>query len=268
MGCASAQPMRARHACGPEIAVPPPPRPLPAKVLAIANYSQLNCRHPEGAHAAAVIRHRDPGAGLAPGACWHVALRGLRVCYGPIHRAVMETASRLSGTRLPDCGRVYGPRQLGDVACGWVEVRLRAALDCSSLQHHGDRAAGALHAVGHWRRSRPGTGVSRRIPARGVDPALGRSRDRDLRHRSRGGDRHCDRAQSPVRDTARNWGSAHSARRVRGALNAAARVSLGRGLHRRAACRDRGVLCNPDRDGQSRLGRGAARVCADERHHQ
>ncbi len=54
---------------------------------------------------------------------------------------------------------------------------------------------------------------------------------------------------------------------LRRALDAAAGLSLGRGLYRNAAGRDRCVLRSPDRHGRSALGGGNSRVCTNRRHH-
>ncbi len=86
--------------------------------------------------------------------------------------------------------------------------------------------------------------------------ALGAGRNCDLRDRPRRGDRHRDRAQSPVRHSARDRRADHRARRVPDPVAAESRLPLDRGLHRDAARRDRGLLCDPDRDGRSGLARG------------
>ena len=79
-------------------------------------------------------------------------------------------------------------------------------------------------------RPRPGAGLPRRLPALCRLSALGARRVRHLRHRSGRGDRHGDRAQSPVRHSARDRRAAHRARRVPDPVDAAARLPLCRGL--------------------------------------
>ena len=82
-------------------------------------------------------------------------------------------------------------------------------------------------------RPRPRAGLPRRLPALCRRSALGARRVRHLRHRSGRGDRHGDRAQSPVRHSARDRRAAHRARRVSDPVDAAARLPLGRGVRRR-----------------------------------
>ena len=115
---------------------------------------------------------------------------------------------------------------------------------------------------------RSGAGLPRRVSARGVVAALGAGRNRDLRHRPCRGDRHRDRAQSAVRHSARNRRDDHRARRVPHPVAAEPRLSLDRGVHCDAARRHHGLLCDPDRDGRSGLGRGDPRLRADhgDRH--
>ena len=171
--------------------------------------------------------------------------------------------ARLSGRR-----RLHGPGQLGDLARRRLEVRLRAAHRRAAVQSDGDPAAGAVRAAWHRRRPRSGAGLPRRVSARGVVAALGAGGDRDLRHGSRRGDRHRDRAQSSVRHSARTRRADHRARRVHHPLAAEPRLPLDRGVRRHAARRDHRLLCDPDRHGRSGLGRGDPRVCADhaDRH--
>ena len=156
--------------------------------------------------------------------------------------------------RLSRRRRLHGPRQLGDLARRRLQVRLRAADRRAAVEPDGDPAAGAVRAARHRRRARPGAGLPRRVPARGVVAALGAGRDRDLRHRPRRGDRHRDRAQSAVRHSARDRRADHGARRVPHSVAAESRLPLDRGVHRHAARRHRGLLRDPDRAWPIRTG--------------
>ena len=235
---------------------------------AIANYSQQ-----------AIVRWRSGGTSMA--------VESLRSCAGRIRleaparnavavggvrhdrhapdRLVLAQARRLSRTRLSRRRRLHGPGQLGDLARRRLQVRLRAAHRRAAVEHHGDPAAGAVRAARHRGRARSRAGLPRRLSALGVVAALGGERDRDLRDRSRRGDRHRDRAQSAVRHSARDRRDHHRARRVPDPVDAEYRLPLDRGLHRHAARRHRGVLRDPDRDGRSGLGRGDPRLRADHR---
>src|SRR3990172_6108760 len=77
-----------------------------------------------------------------------------------------------------------------------------------------------------------------------------------------------DRAQSPVRHSARDRRDPHRARRVPHLVDAAARLPLCRGLHRHHARRHRRLLRHPDRHGRSRLGPGDPRLRADRRDRE
>ena len=198
-----------------------------------------------------------------------VARGGVRHHRHQADRLVLAQAHVVPRARLSGRGRLHGPRQLGDLARRRLEVRLRAADRRAAVQPDGDPAAGAVRAAWHRRRPRSGAGLPRRVSARGVVAALGAGGDRDLRHRPGRGDRHRDRAQSAVRHSARNRRADHRARRVPDPVDAEPRLPLDRGLHRDAARRHRDLLCDPDRDGRSRMGRRDPRLRADHRdRHQ
>ena len=60
--------------------------------------------------------------------------------------------------------RLYGPRQLGDLARRRRPVRLRASDGRAALQHDGDPAAGAVRAARHRLGARPRAGLPRQLP--------------------------------------------------------------------------------------------------------
>ena len=138
----------------------------------------------------------------------------------------------------------------------------------AAVEPDGDRVAGALHPARHRLAPRPGAGLPRRLPALCRRSALGARRVRHLRHRSGRGDRHGDRAQPPVRHSARDRRAAHRARRVSDPVDAAARLPLCRGLRGDAVPGHHRLLRHPDRHGRSRLGPGDPRLRADRRDRQ
>src|SRR5581483_4712109 len=101
---------------------------------------------------AAAILHAESYARLEAGP-WAAAAGGsLRLDPHPTDRSAVAQAPRLFGARLSGRRRLYGSRQLGDLARGRLQVRLRAADRRASVQHDGDPVAGALHAT--WCRRR------------------------------------------------------------------------------------------------------------------
>ena len=99
-------------------------------------------------------------------------------------------------------------------------------------------------------------------PRAGLLRALGARRARHLRHRPCRSDRHGDRPQSAPRHPARDRRRHHRARRVPRALPAEQGLSLDRGVHHHAACRDRGLLRRADRARAARILGGARRLRA------
>ena len=174
-------------------------------------------------------------------------------------------ARGLPGARLSRRRRLHGPGQLGHLARRRLQVRLHAAGRRARLQHHGDRAAGAVRASRHRLGPRPGAGLPRRLSALGRLSAVGRRRDRHHRHRHRRGDRHRHRAQPAVQHSPRDRRAADRARRVPDPLPAADGLSLSRGADHHAARRHRRLLCRADRAGQPGMGAADPRLRADDR---
>ena len=116
--------------------------------------------------------------------------------------AVLAQAAGVSGSGISGRGRLYGSRQLGDLARRRFPVRLRAADGRAVVQRDGDRAAVAVHAARRRRRARPRPGLPQFLSAMGVAAAVAVGGNRHHRYRSGRGDRHRDRPQSAVSHSA------------------------------------------------------------------
>src|ERR1700730_1108026 len=136
---------------------PPSARsPIPLH-YAIANYSQQSY----GCGGRTVINGRVVVAGraLAPQGGFQtrlaaqsrhaLAVRSLRLDRPAPAPTAVAKPHAVSRARLSGRGRLHGPRQLGDLARGRLEVRLRAALHRAALEPDGDPAAGAVRAARH-----------------------------------------------------------------------------------------------------------------------
>ena len=94
---------------------------------------------------------------MASVAIWALPAGGQPLDCGAI-RVEMASGGGVLRPRLSGGRGLYGPRQLGDLPRGWVEIRLRPAVRGADLQHHGDYPSGALrtacgwYADGIWRR--------------------------------------------------------------------------------------------------------------------
>jgi hypothetical protein len=172
----------------------------------------------------------DPALGLAGGG-WHSA-RGepsLAGVFASVRVAkagvVLAQAAGVPGAGLSGRGRLYGPRQLGHLARRRFQIRLRAAHHRASVQHHGDRAAVAVHAAWGRRRARSRPGLPRFLSALGGVAALAVGGNRHYRDGSGRSDRHRDRPQSLVPYSARNRRHHHRRRRFPDPGAAGIRVS-------------------------------------------
>ena len=145
-------------------------RPLqsPARSI-IANELQLRNHESESDRA-----DEKPGTGLASPARRCVARRRASHDRRAHRRQRLAALRRLPRPRLSRRGRLYGPRQLGDLARRRLQVRLHAAGRRAGLQHHGDRAAVAVRAARHRLGPRPRPGLPRRLPAAGRAACCGR----------------------------------------------------------------------------------------------
>ena len=130
------------------------------------------------------------------------------------------------------------------------------------LEPDGHPVAGAVGAARHRQRARSCAGLPRRLSAPGRPCAVGRLRTGDHRLRSGRGDRHRHRAQAAVRHSADRRRADHRARRVPAAAADEQGLPFSRGLHRRAAGRDRDLLPGPDRAGGAAGRRSARRLRA------
>ena len=185
-------------------------------------------------------------------------------------RADLAARDRLCRSRLSGRRRLYGPRQLGDLARRRLQLRLHAAGRRAGLQHHGDRAAVALRAARHRHRAatwpRPAAmPFPRRLPG-----ALWLLAEIAI----------------IATDIAEVIGTAIGLNLIfgipleLGVLITALDVfiilylqklglPLGRGVDHHAARRDRALLRHPDRARRSGLGSGHPRLRADHRdRHQ
>ena len=203
---------------------------------------------------------------LAPRARDALAGGHVRLGGNPQEGSVLAQAARVPWPRLSRRRGLHGPRQLGDLARGRFQIRLRAADGRAVVQRDGDRVAVAVHAAWRRRRARPRTGLPRFISALDLAAALAVGGTGDHRDRPRRSHRHRDRSQSAVSHSALDRRHSDRGGRVPDPGAASLRLSLDRSLRRGDAGRDRGLFCDPDRARRSRLGRGAARLRADLGH--